>query len=249
MIYGSFSKGFKAGGFSGTTPEIFEPEKVKAYEIGLKGRFFDRALMANIALFLNNYSNLQEASQILLSNGASRAVIGNSAGSRSKGIELNSSLRISGNLSLRGDVSYLDARYTDYRNAPCTTFGGLTPNCVQDLSGRRRAFAPEWSGSIGATLTAPLRNIELRVEPTVSFSSSYKQQSFDPLYSQPAFAKIDLRVGIEDADHGWSLALIGRNLTNKATASFRNVVPTSPGSIVALPDRARSVAIQFTINS
>ena len=41
MIYGSYSKGFKAGGFSiGTSSNTFDPEGVNAYEIGLKSNSF-----------------------------------------------------------------------------------------------------------------------------------------------------------------------------------------------------------------
>lgn len=248
MIYGSYSKGFKAGGFSGFTADTFKPEKVDAYELGLKSRLFDRALTFNLALFMSNYSNLQEASQVLTNGGASTAaIVGNSAKSRSKGMELGAILRLSDAVSFRGDVAYLDARYTDFRNASCTVLAALTPNCIQNLSGRRRAYAPEWSGSVGMTITAPIRNAELRLEPTVGFSSSYLQQNFDPLYTQPRYAKFDLRIGIGDRASGWELAVLAKNLTDKATASFRNNVPSSPGAVLALPDRPRSVAIQFSI--
>jgi len=248
MMYGSYTKGFKAGGYSSSSRDIFDPEKVNAYELGLKSRFFDRSLTVNLALFLSDYLNLQEASQVLTGN-STISVVGNSASSRSKGVELGGALRISDNFSIRADAAYLDARYVDYRNAPCTTLAGLTPGCVQDLSGQRRAFAPEWSGSVGASLSAPVLGAQLKIEPTLAFSSSYKQQSFDPLYSQPAYAKVDLRVGLGNRERGWELAVIGRNLTDKVTAAFRNAVPTSPGSVLALPDRARSIAIQLTIGS
>ena len=88
-------------------------------------------------------------------------------------------------------------------------------------------------------------NYLLKIDPVLAFSSSFLQQSFnDPQFSQSAYEKIDLRIALESEDHGWEFAVIGRNLTDKITASFRNVVPTSPGAVFALPERGRSIAIQ-----
>lgn len=248
MVYASFSKGFKAGGFSGTTRDVFKPEKVDAYEVGLKSQFFDRALTVNLAAFLSDYTDLQEASQVIINNGATIvSVVGNSASSRAQGVELGTALRISENLSLRSEVAYLDSHYVKYSDAPCTVLGSLSAGCIQDLSGHKRVFAPKWSGSIGMTLTAPLPNAQITIDPVMSFTSRYHQQTFDPLFDQPGFAKIDLRVAVGNKDRGWELAVIGRNLTDKITAAFRNLIPTSPGTFVGLTDRARSVAVQFTI--
>jgi iron complex outermembrane receptor protein len=248
MVYASFSKGFKAGGFSGTTRDVFKPEKVDAYEVGLKSQFFNRALTVNVAAFLSNYKDLQEASQIVINNGATVvSVVGNSASSRAQGVELGASLRVSDNLNLHGEMAYLDSHYVSYKNAPCTVLGNLTPRCIQDLSGKKRPFAPKWSGSVGLTLTKPLQDAQITIDPVLNFSSRYHQQTFDPLFDQPGYAKIDLRFAVGKKDRGWELAVIGRNLTDEATAAFRNQIPTSPGTIIGIADRGRSVAIQFTI--
>jgi outer membrane receptor protein involved in Fe transport len=249
MAYAAYTNGFKAGGFSTLTSDTFGPESVDAYEVGLKGALLDRMLSFNVAAFLSNYSNLQEATQVLLPSGSFVAVIGNSARSRSKGIELSTTLRLADWIRIHSDVAYLDARYVDFQNAPCTALAAMTPGCTQDLSGKKRAYSPEWSGGARVEIRLPLQNVEVQIDPAVSFSSSHFQQNVnDPFLRQPGYAKYDLRVAIGEPSGRWTLSVIGKNLSNKATASYRNFIPTSPGSNQALPDRARSIAVQFAIN-
>src|SRR3546814_9212453 len=80
MIYASYSKGFKGGGFdprgagtsataadpvAGPTYEeiytflAFDPEKVDSYEIGYKGSLLDRRLTLGLAGFYMNYKDVQ----------------------------------------------------------------------------------------------------------------------------------------------------------------------------------------------
>ena len=64
LIYATYAKGFKPGGFN--TNEIVEfsgqgyrPEFVNAYELGLKSSLFDRAVTANFAAYFNDYTDKQ----------------------------------------------------------------------------------------------------------------------------------------------------------------------------------------------
>ncbi|PQM26898.1 hypothetical protein CVO77_18140 [Sphingopyxis lindanitolerans] len=86
LIYGSISRGYKAGGAnppstgavayalsaggandvakaiirrSATRPETFDPEYVNAFEIGIKNELFDRTLTINAAAFFYDYSGYQ----------------------------------------------------------------------------------------------------------------------------------------------------------------------------------------------
>ena len=250
--YASYTKGFKAGGFAATTPDKvrFGPETVDAYEVGIKGTLLDRALFFSLAAFQSDYDDLQEATQVLLPSGAILSRIANVAKARAKGIEFGMSWRASRRFQLIGDIAYLDSKYLRYPNAPCTILGTVTtPNCVQDMAGKRRGFAPRWSGNVGVSFSAPIDDdTEIRFDPSLYFSSRYFQSAnADPLLVQDGWAKFDMRVGVGPGDRSWELAVIGKNLTDKATASFRNGVPSSPGTYYALPERPRSVAIQFSL--
>lgn len=251
MAYATFSTGFKAGGYGGTNViESYGPEYVKAYEVGVKGSLFDRALNVTLAAFRSDYRDLQEATIVFLPSGAVIAVTTNAASARSQGIEFGSTLRVSPNLSFSADVAYLDSRFRNYPNGGCTVLQTLTQGlaCSQDLSGKRRPFAPEFSGNVGASLSVPAGDYQVRFDPSVYFVTAYNQQAGnDPLYVQKGYAKADLRVGFGPADGRWEVAAIGKNLTDKQTASFRSGVTASSGSVIAFAERGRSVALQFTI--
>jgi len=251
MAYATYTKGFKAGGFSATSQgEVFNPETVNSYEIGLKSSLLDRRMTFNIAAFQMDYKDLQESTYVFLDSGTILSVIGNAAEARSKGIELGSSLRLSRHFSLNADIAYLDSIYTHYPTGACTVLQTqqIGASCIQDLSGKQRPFAPEWSGSVGASLSFPVHNLEARLDPLVYFTSGFFQSSSaDDLIRQKGFAKVDLRAAIGPANQSWELALIGKNLTDKLTASFRNPVSSAPGSIAVMPERPRSVAVQFSI--
>ena len=63
--------------------------------------------------------------------------------------------------------------------------------------------------------------------------------------SQSGYAKLDARVAFGRSDGLWELAIIGKNLTNKITASYRQTI-VAPGSFQALADPRRSVGLQVT---
>src|SRR5690606_28716268 len=159
--------------------------------------------------------------------------------------------RVTDYLTLSSDLAYLDARYVSYPGAPCTIAQTLERSpCTQDLSGGRKAYAPEWSGNVGASIELPVGEYQLKIDPNLYFSSSYFQQaSGDPLTLQDGFAKVDLRLGFGPNDGRWEMAVIGKNLTDKSTGSFRNNVPTSPGTTYALSDRPFSLAFQVSIRN
>lgn len=253
MIYASYAKGFKAGGFAvGASNATFKPETVDAYEIGIKSQLFDRRLTLNIDGFYSKYKNLQESTFYINSAGTPVSTIANAAASISKGIEAGGTLRIANNFSLTFDLAYLSSKYKNFPLAPCTSMQSFTtPNCTQDLSGKRRAFAPKWSGNVGMNYDQPIgSDYHLQLSSSVFFTSSYDEDvSRDPLLRQRGYAKIDARIGFGPEGDHWNVALIGKNLNDEATASVRRPLPSSPGSYLALPDRPRSIAIQFTIKS
>ena len=64
-VYGTYTKGFKSGGFSQRIteplpgPPSFEPEFVELFEVGVKFQSPDNVVRLNTAIFQSNYTNLQ----------------------------------------------------------------------------------------------------------------------------------------------------------------------------------------------
>ena len=251
MIYASYANGFKAGGYSfGAQNEDFGPETVNAYELGIKGSFLDRRLNMDLTFYRSDYKDLQETSLQLQPNGTITSLVQNVGASRSQGVEFNASLRTASWLTLNTSVAYLDAKYTDYPNGACTiqALAQVGGGCTQDLSGKRRTNAPEWSGNVGARASIPVGNYNLTVDPLVYFTSRYfMAATADPLLEQRGYTKVDLRIGFGPQDGRWEVALVGKNLTDKLTTQYKQSIPLAPGSISALVDAPRTVGVQLTI--
>ncbi len=120
LVYGSYSKGYKSGGFNiGIfTVLSFAPytqrESVNSFEIGAKKTFGDW-LQVNTALFHYGYKNLQIPLTTLQSAGGltqAETNFFNVPGSISQGFELETLMTPLENLQILFNYSYLDAHIT-----------------------------------------------------------------------------------------------------------------------------------------
>lgn len=252
--YLSYTNGFKAGGYSfnasaTTDTGEFDAETVDAYELGFKAAWFGRRLTTNIAVFDMKYSDLQETTAVSVPGSTVFSfVVTNVAESTSRGVELGVHWRPTSQFTLATELAYLDAQYDKFSPASCTALQSVqTPtNCTQDLSGRTRTYAPKYSGSLSGEYRWPITaNLQLSTAANVYYTDDYFfQANLDPSLMQEAYAKVGARLAIASADDDWEIAVIGKNLTDKTTTGFRQSVAGSSGSIVALTDRPRSIAIQ-----
>lgn len=250
--YAAYVKGFKAGGYSdGNGPAQFNSENVDSYEIGIKGSALDRKLFFTFDLFYLDYKGLQQSLTTIGPTGANITTVGNAASSVSKGAEMSLSLKAADFLSINAAGAYIESYFKDYRTAACTALQIATigSTCVQDLSGRPTPFAPKFSGSIGATVTMPVDgDVTARLDPNFFYSSSYYLgPTDDPIVQQDRYTQFDLRFGIGPEDRRWELAIIGKNLGDSKVIASGSTIATSPGVAYKLLQRARSVAISFSI--
>lgn len=249
--YASYTKGFKAGGYSDSnTPVQFDSEGVDAYEVGLKGSLFSHRLFFTLDYFYGKYNKLQEALTSIGLNGVSITTVGNAAKAVSKGVEFSSTAKIARYVTLKAEGTYNSSKYKSYTNGQCTSLGTfqLGATCVQDLSGADRPFAPRFSGTFGATVGAPLGTNVVTLAPSVYYSSSYYlTPQIDPLLRQGRYATFDLRAAFGPEDGRWEVAVIGKNLSDARVTSTGLTLGTAPGTVQAVLDRARSVAISFSV--
>ena len=255
MAYASFTRGFKAGGFSvGAVSAVpsdygFNPEHVNAYEAGLKSELFNRTLLVDLAVFRNNFSDLQVSVQGQNASGGFVNFVRNAAQSRSQGVEIEGQWIISPAFKLVGSGSYLDSKYLSYDNAGPTAAQRLAGQSVQSLAGKRTPFAPEWSGTVSAIATAHTAGgYRLSGEATGIFSSSYQTFStLDPLTLQPGYARLDARISFDSPDGRWGLDIIGKNLTSAVIRTFSAEQPFSLGSLLQQKEQPINVAFQARI--
>jgi outer membrane receptor protein involved in Fe transport len=255
MLFANAGIGYKAGGFDGSGlnssqgTEVdpnsgfeYEDEKATNYELGIKSEPIKNKLELNATVFLTDYQNLQVSEF----NG-NAFVVKNAAETRVKGIEIDSRWAMTDHWDLSANVALLDFEYQAYDGAsPTVRQAELLGQATQSLTGQTGAFAPDYSGNIalnyettvgsGYTLTANL---------AVNFSDDFfLEQDLDPIAHQKAYEKINLRIGLLDADDSWSISLLVNNLTDKRTFSQANDVPVISYAHRFLVERPRSVLLQ-----
>ncbi|WP_275228094.1 TonB-dependent receptor [Novosphingobium album (ex Liu et al. 2023)] len=113
MVYASYSRGFKSGGFvqrvfpaQADVPE-FGAEKAEAYELGFKSQLLDRRLTLNGAVFLTKYDDLQ----VQVFTGIA-PVTKNAASAEIRGLELEGRFAPGGGWFVEGSLGYLDPEFT-----------------------------------------------------------------------------------------------------------------------------------------
>ncbi|WP_170287237.1 TonB-dependent receptor [Halioglobus maricola] len=246
----------------GADPSILEydSEEVLAYEIGAKMRLMDGAAELNLAVFRMEYDDLQTSSLI-----GDVFRVGNAGESISQGVELDARWQVTQGLSFGGAVAYLDAYYEDFTGATCTipqaTDPLNNPGCLredgtniapgedggQDLEGETLTFAPEWSASLNARLILPLgSDLLLVTNLDINYEDEfYSALDLDPNTKHDAATIVNARIALTNQDHGWTVGVVGKNLTDEETTIWNQDVPfTNSNSYFALPDRPRSIAIQ-----
>lgn len=115
MVYGTFSEGFRDGGFPprliGAPTEIgsYDPEFVEVWEVGFKTQLFDRVLTLNGAYFNTSYSDIQVAAiRTDLPVGSGSLALSNLAAATIQGVELEALLRIGDNWRIDYSFGYLE---------------------------------------------------------------------------------------------------------------------------------------------
>ncbi|WP_324741040.1 TonB-dependent receptor [Tsuneonella sp. CC-YZS046] len=113
MIYGSYSRGYKSGGWTTrvTAPVLsaptFKEETAETFELGVKSILWNRRLQINAAAFTTKYKDMQ----LLIQRGVS-PTFENAGDARIKGFELEVQARLVDGLRLNGSLGYIDAHYT-----------------------------------------------------------------------------------------------------------------------------------------
>jgi outer membrane receptor protein involved in Fe transport len=228
MSYVKYSTSAKSGGFSAAT-EIapqnieYDDEKAKGLEVGIKGRLMGGRMTFALAAFRTTFKDLQLKSDVIDPvTSQTVTVVSNAGSSRSQGIEAELRYLASDSFSLQASVGYLDGKFRRFNTAPCGVSNTPAPGSTTcDFSGRKMPFAADWTGNVGFQWR-PEINSKLRavVAPELQFSSSYTTDgTLDEGGRQGSWAKLDLRVGIEDIDQRWSVAVIGKNLTQRRIIS------------------------------
>lgn len=215
MLYASVSRGFKSGGFDGRANsefgfQPFSPEKVWAYEGGLKSGWFANRLTANLAYFYNRYRNLQVTSFGQdPDTGFFLSLFTNAASARIQGVELDLAARPVPALTISATAGYMDAEYREFET--------LVNGVVTDVSDRKLIKSPEWNANLGATLEQPLANgYLLRLHADAAYRDDFANEiTASPVLSQEDYVIVNGFIGLQGPEARWELRAGGKNLNGR----------------------------------
>ncbi|TBV04181.1 TonB-dependent receptor [Stutzerimonas kirkiae] len=210
--YGYVARGFKAGGFDNRAPirlaaeQGFDPENVTTYEFGLKGDFIGGRLRSNIAVFYNDYDDLQTNAWDPAISANLRTNVGSA---HTYGVELENTALLARDLQLRANIGYLKSKYDDFQNAS-------GPGVSAD--GKEMIFAPRWNASLGLTWTIPL---DLPGALVAATDYQYQTRSWAnalnaDIYEVPAQGFWNASTSYASGDGHWTTTLAVKNLLDRA---------------------------------
>ncbi|MGK2911746.1 MAG: TonB-dependent receptor [Sphingobium sp.] len=247
MLYGSWSKGYKTGGWTtrltnpqGNVAPDFNEEKATTWEAGVKSTLLDRHLQLNAAVFSTRYRDIQLNIQV-----GTSPTISNAGNARIRGFELEAVAAPVDGLTINGSVGYIDAQYTSV-SAATAAVGGATPFQAGTLVGEDLPKTPKWKINISPRYEVKLGNggsVVILADWTHSSSAwNDTQRSFllRRISSDIVNGSISYR---EPAGH-WSLTAGGTNLTDKRflTSGGSNL---AAGAIFGTYNRPREWYLRF----
>lgn len=263
MLYAAYKTGYLAGGFSnpgtlGATTSLrtlsFDAEKAKGLEIGAKGSLLDRTLTASVTAYRYEYKGLPLTSLIALDATRVAFVTQNAANTIAQGLEVETTYRPSRTLTLRASASYNDAHFADFAAAQCYTGQTAAQGCMTDpvtraatqsLTDRVVYRSPKWIVSAGAVFEQRVADHRLVWNADVRHSTGYYAGlNLNPVSYQPGFTTLNAGLRWSAPKDRWSLALIGRNLTNRIYATLGVDKPGGSGEVFAVAGEPRAVVLQ-----
>jgi len=243
MIYGTYSEGFKSGGFTQRvfppivagftappgTPDVdliptYEPEFVDVLEAGFKSRLANGRIRFNGAVFSTDYEDLQV--QVFNSVAPVTQNIGEAS---IDGVELEIQAAPGNGWLLEGSIAKLNAEYDDIDT-------GIT------LIGENFDFerVPELTAALGVSKEFYLDSMGTL---TTRVDWGYRSETYNDAYNSPLletdeYDLVDASVRWVNAEGDWTVVLAGRNLGDEEFM-ITGVYGTAFQAFEAMFDRGR----------
>lgn len=235
MIFGGYSRGFKAGGINlnrdaAKSDFEFLPETVDSWELGLKSDLLDDLIRFNVSTYYSEFNDYQ-----LNTYDGVAFIISNAAGVKSKGFELDLTAILSEHLMIKAGYAYNDATYTDDTIDP-------------DLAGQRLSNAPKNTGTLGMLYSREIgEETDLFVNANARYQSGTNTGSnLAPEKYQPSYTVVNLRAGVRAMDDSWEVALWGKNILDEDYMIVAIDTPGQAGSLSAFLGQSASYGVSAT---
>jgi iron complex outermembrane recepter protein len=214
LLFASYRRGYKSGGFTLPAPdgfETFDPEKVDSIEVGIKSDFtLGIRMRANISAFYDTYNDVQVSSPTL-AGGAIVSVVQNVGKQTNKGVEGEFAMFPVDGLTLGGFFSFVSAE---------SDVDVIAPSGVPTiLAGLQIPFTPRWKWGVNGSYSVPFGANGGDLTFAADYSWQSEQLTNDitaPVNSYPSYALLNGRIEWRDSfAPGVDLALFATNLLDK----------------------------------
>jgi len=220
LVYASYNRGYRSGAFNGggytssAGINYIAPERVNAYEVGLKGRYFNNALTLTMSGFYYDYIN----QQVQDTRPGPVSFLVNAPKAEVYGVEGEARWRLTPAVTINASAGYLHATYKE-----------LTLQNTR-LDGNDLPFAPRFTAQGGVDLTLfKVGNNGLTVSPSVAY---FSRQYFSPFndinavgtgqqnseLQQKGFAKVNLTAALTTGR--FTIKAFATNLLNAKTYAY-----------------------------
>lgn len=266
MLYAAYKTGYLSGGYSNpgtpvrslTIPLItYRAETASGFEGGVKAQLFGNKLSGSLIDYRYTYNGLQLTSlNATLPNPAYQTT--NAANTLVQGVEYQMTYRPIAGLTLNASASYNDAHFESFQNAQCyagetaatgcePVIVGTTHTTAHNLSGATVYRAPKWVLTLGGVYEFPITDtfkgvLSADVRNTSGYFASVTE---NPGSYQKGYTLLNAGLRVGPSDGRWSVAVIGRNLTNVIYATVGTDKPGGTGEVFAVAGEPREVVLQL----
>ncbi|TXH94554.1 MAG: TonB-dependent receptor [Rheinheimera sp.] len=249
MVYGSYTDGFKSGGFdmrgnqsvNPNAGDPYQPETVDTYELGLKSEWLDRRLRLNAAVFTSAYDDMQVTVQRAVNNTVASQVL-NAASADINGIELEATAVATDALQFNLIVGYTDAKFNE------VLFYDAVTKTTSDVSGLWSfANTPELTATLGGKYTVAMYGGELVLNANLSHRSETQIFELPSMLDYGGYTLFNAGATWYSADGHWDVSLQGRNLGDKITriAGYNFPLLAAEQTITAYYGDPRTVSLSL----
>jgi len=204
--YFTASTGYRAGGINisdPNIPQLFDPEEVTAYEVGLKSTLADGTVVLNLAAYSNQYRDMQAQSFVLIGGNAFEYTE-NAGEVDASGIEAELRWMPDENWNISATLALMDAEFGEYNIGKVNGLGDLggrqdlnDPNQpLLSLKGYTPALSPDVTFGLQVGYDIHLDGGSV-LTPFLQTNYSSKYSGFDinvPGGYQDAYTRSDVRL-------------------------------------------------------
>jgi iron complex outermembrane receptor protein len=273
--YWKYTRGWKGGHYNVTVSDLgvvttAKPEEIDAFEIGLRGSWFNGRLGLNASVFHYAYRDYQIFTVVIPLTGTPEFQVLNASDAEVYGGELELTARPISGMFLEARFGWLESQFLDFKQTQTQiqTIGTTKVSISRELdfSGNRLLNSPPFKVSLTAEQTIPLGrlgSLTARWDGAWSDETSYDASEGagtptfeginifpDNTIGQPAFWLHNFRLGYRTPDGSVELSAFVRNATDELYKTYAFDVSGIPSNATTIHflGEPRTYGLGLTVN-